>query len=305
VERLWTPWRMSYVGGARQEGCVFCNALTVPDDTERLVLHCGPHAFAILNLYPYNSGHAMVVPNEHTADLESLDPATRAEMFELASVLVEASKRVFGCDGFNLGLNIGAVAGAGVAEHLHLHVVPRWAGDANFMPILANTMVMPELLPVTYARLRAELEGMMAQRERAAVLQAGGIVVLPERGMVVLRRERSGDIVLPKGHVEPGETLAQTAMREIREEIGIDATIVGWAGSTEFHFPGDDPSSGLFHAAYFVATAVETDQRAEHRATEILLVPVADAAGQITVPAVRDIVQRVTPLLMQLCEVER
>ncbi|MDQ3548273.1 MAG: NUDIX domain-containing protein, partial [Chloroflexota bacterium] len=294
-----------YIGGERQEGCIFCNALAATDDTQRLILYRGAQSFVILNLYPYNSGHSMVVPNQHTADLETLDSATRAEIFELASILVEASKRVFGCDGFNLGLNIGAVAGAGVAEHLHLHVVPRWAGYANFMPILANTMVLPELLPVTYARLHAELEGLIAQRERAVVLQAGGIVVLPERGMVVLRRGRTGDIALPKGHVEPGETLAETAVREIRGETGIDATIAGWAGSTEYHFPGSDPSSTLFHAAYFVATGTETAKCAEHLANDTLFVPVADAAGQVTIPAVRDIVQRVTPLLMKLCEAIR
>lgn len=291
---------MTYVGGERQLGCVFCNALTAGDDVERLILHRGQHGFAILNLYPYNSGHAMIVPNQHASEIEALDAASRAEMFELASVLVEASKRVFRCDGFNLGLNIGSIAGAGVAEHLHLHVVPRWSGDANFMPILANTMVMPELLPVTYARLRAELEGMTAHRERGVTLQAGGVVLLPDRGLVALRRGRNGDIALPKGHVEQGETLAETAVREVREETGINATIAGWAGESEFQFPSDTQSSPLYHAAYFVMTGTPTDELDAHLATDTLLVPIRDAAGQVTVPAVREIMKQVTPLLLNL-----
>ncbi|MEX2315183.1 MAG: HIT domain-containing protein [Thermomicrobiales bacterium] len=291
---------MTYVGGARQDGCVFCNALHAAADADRLILCRGRQAFAILNLYPYNTGHALVVPCQHTAELEELDAGARAELFELANLLVEVSKRVFRCDGFNLGMNIGAVAGAGVAEHLHLHVVPRWTGDANFMPILANTTVMPELLPVTYARLRAELEGLIAQRERGAALQAGGIVILQERGMVALRRGRTGDIVLPKGHVEPGETLAQTALREIREETGIDATLAGWAGSAEFRFPADHPGSPLFHAAYFVATGTATGELDAHLQTDTLLVPIAEAAQRITIPELRAIVERATPFLAHI-----
>jgi ATP adenylyltransferase len=293
---------MTYVGSEREPGCVFCNALAADDDVERLVLYLGRNAFAILNLYPYNSGHAMIVPNQHTSEIEDLEAATRAEMFEMASILVQAAKRVFRCDGFNLGLNIGSIAGAGVAEHLHLHVVPRWSGDANFMPILANTMVMPELLQVTYARLRAELAGMIAQRERGVTLQAGGVVLLPDRGLVALRRGRNGDIALPKGHVDEGETLAETAIREVREETGINATISGWAGESAFHFPVDAQSSPLFHAAYFVMTGAATDELDEHVATDTLLVPIDAAAEQVTVPAVREIVKRATPLLHKLSE---
>jgi ATP adenylyltransferase len=296
---------MTYVGGEREPGCVFCNALAAGDDVERLVLHRGRNAFAILNLYPYNSGHAMIVPNQHASEIEALDATTRTEMFEMASVLVEAAKRVFRCDGFNLGLNIGSIAGAGVAEHLHLHVVPRWSGDANFMPILANTMVMPELLPVTYARLRAELEGLIALRERGVTLQAGGVVLLPDQGLVALRRGRNGDIALPKGHVEEGETLAETAIREVREETGINATTAGWAGESEFHFPGDAQSSPLFHTAYFVMTGTATDEMDAHLTTDTLLVPIGNAAEQVTVPALREIVKRVTPLLLRLAEARR
>jgi ATP adenylyltransferase len=301
MERLWTPWRMTYVGGSRQEGCVFCNALAAGADVERLVVYRGAHAFVILNLYPYNSGHAMIVPNQHAADLDALDAATRSEVFELATILTEAAKSVFRCDGFNLGLNIGSIAGAGVAEHLHLHVVPRWEGDANFMPILANTMVMPELLPITYARLRAELEGLLAQRQRRAVRQSGAVVVLPEVRKVALRRGKTGDIALPKGHVEPGESLATTALREVREETGIVATIAGWAGSSEFDYPPGDPRSRLHYAAYFVATGQPTPELDRHLASDTILVAVDDAASHITVPAVRSMVESVTPMLIELC----
>ncbi|HMM42838.1 MAG TPA: HIT domain-containing protein, partial [Thermomicrobiales bacterium] len=153
MERLWSPWRMAYVGGTKRSGCVFCDVLAVGDDRESLIVHRGERAFVMLNLYPYNSGHSMVVPYDHVPTIEELDPAARAELLELATLAVEASRRVLRCDGFNLGLNLGAVAGAGVADHLHMHVVPRWTGHANFLPILGDTLVMPELLPSTYARL--------------------------------------------------------------------------------------------------------------------------------------------------------
>jgi ATP adenylyltransferase len=304
VERLWTPWRMTYVGGAREPGCVFCNAVQAGDDVDRLILWRGERAFAILNLYPYNSGHSMVVPYAHAADIEDLDPEARSEMFELATLLVEASKRVFGCDGFNLGLNLGAIAGAGVAEHLHLHVVPRWTGDANFMPILANTMVMPELLPVTYARLRAELERLIAERRDGVVPQAGGIVVLPDRGLLALRRGKTGDIGLPKGHVDDDETLAQTALREIREETGIDATLAGWAGSTRFRYPDTD-GSPLFHVTYFIATGVATDEMAAHLESDLLLVPIDEAADTVTIPAIREMIERALPICHALAGTQR
>ena len=157
-EWLWTPWRMRYVAGAdHEEGCIFCNRLAEEDDVQSLILHRGPLTFVIMNLYPYNTGHLMIVPNAHVASPEDADPEVMREMAELRAPLLRALRRALSADGFNLGLNVGAPAGAGVADHLHEHVVPRWQGDANFMPILASTMVMPELVPVTYAKVRAEL----------------------------------------------------------------------------------------------------------------------------------------------------
>lgn len=151
-QRLWTPWRMRYIGGdADEAGCIFCNRLTANDDVASLIVHRGEHCFAIMNLYPYNTGHVMIVPNTHVANIDELTAETLTEMALLLPVLTRALRRVLNCDGFNIGLNIGSVAGAGVADHLHEHVVPRWEGDANFMPIIGDTMVLPELIPATYA----------------------------------------------------------------------------------------------------------------------------------------------------------
>lgn len=150
---------MRYItGGPQEDGCIFCNRLARPNDIESLILHRAEHCFVIMNLYPYNTGHLMIVPNAHVAEIENLDPHVIAELAHLLPPVVRALRRVLGCEGFNIGLNQGAIAGAGVAEHLHQHVVPRWQGDANFMPIIAGAMIIPELIPSTYAKVRAELD---------------------------------------------------------------------------------------------------------------------------------------------------
>lgn len=158
-DRLWTPWRMRYIsGGPSEDGCIFCNRLARANDLESLILHRAEHCFLIMNLFPYNTGHLMIVPNAHVAEIDNIEPHVIAEMARLLPPVVRALRRVLGCDGFNIGFNQGAIAGAGVAEHLHQHVVPRWQGDANFMPIIAGTMVIPELIPSTYAKVRNELD---------------------------------------------------------------------------------------------------------------------------------------------------
>lgn len=150
---------MRYItGGPSEDGCILCNRLARVNDIESLILHRAEHCFVIMNLFPYNTGHLMIVPNAHIAEIDNLEPHIIAEMACLLPPIVRALRRVLGCEGFNVGLNQGAIAGAGVAEHLHQHVVPRWQGDANFMPILAGTMVLPELIPSTYAKVRAELD---------------------------------------------------------------------------------------------------------------------------------------------------
>jgi ATP adenylyltransferase len=191
TQYLWTPWRMSYVSGKPSEdaqspdaplddtapgatnrhadeserppegtGCVFCDRIRLPETYDRgsLILLRSTHNFVILNLYPYNSAHLMVVPYNHTSDLVGLDTDTTNEMMELVQRMVQAISEEYNPEGFNIGMNLGRVAGAGVADHLHMHVVPRWAGDTNFMPIVGATKVMPELLETTYDRLKARLQ---------------------------------------------------------------------------------------------------------------------------------------------------
>ncbi len=159
-ERLWTPHRMVYIGGegkpagAGAEDCPFCRAAAGPD-ADGLVVGRGEHAFAVLNLYPYNSGHLMVLPYRHVADYTDLTDAEVTDVAGLTRRAMRVLRAVYAPQGFNLGMNQGAVAGAGIAAHLHQHVVPRWAGDANFLPIVARTKALPELLADTRERLAA------------------------------------------------------------------------------------------------------------------------------------------------------
>jgi ATP adenylyltransferase len=156
VDQLWSPWRMAYIQKTvKEEGCVFCNRPKVADGPGNLILSRGEHAFVILNRYPYTSGHLMVVPFAHQPSLERLDVPTRAELMELLSRAVEVLRAVYQPQGFNVGANIGEAAGAGIAEHVHLHVVPRWYGDTNFMSAVGETRVMPEALEDTYQRVLA------------------------------------------------------------------------------------------------------------------------------------------------------
>ncbi|MGH3052722.1 MAG: HIT family protein [Gaiellaceae bacterium] len=152
-ERLWAPWRLEYIQGAdEQEGCIFCRARDGAD-VESLVVRRGERAFVVLNRYPYTSGHLMVAPNRHEGEFGELDAREAAEIHRLAAtgmgVLAEAMRP----QGFNLGWNLGRIAGAGIVDHVHLHVVPRWAGDTNFMPVLADVKVLPEALEDTRRKL--------------------------------------------------------------------------------------------------------------------------------------------------------
>jgi ATP adenylyltransferase len=159
VERLWAPWRLEYVSAADEDdGCVFCRALE-GDDEERLVVHRGERAFVLLNKFPYSSGHVMVAPARHCGDFGELEPGEATEIHALAAAGIAALKQVYGPDGFNLGWNLGRVAGAGVVDHVHLHVVPRWSGDTNFMPVLADVKVLPEHLIESRRRLSAAWPG--------------------------------------------------------------------------------------------------------------------------------------------------
>lgn len=153
---IWAPWRMSYVAGERPDRpeCVFCAALASGDDEASLVLHRGRHAYVIMNRYPYNNGHIMVVPHAHVPRLTDLDAATAQEILDLTAQTQRIIQAAMGPHGFNLGMNQGSAAGAGIEEHLHMHLVPRWTGDTNFMPAIGETRVIPQDLHVTYALLK-------------------------------------------------------------------------------------------------------------------------------------------------------
>jgi ATP adenylyltransferase len=301
MERLWTPWRRAYVGGERTvDGDLFEALVAENDDEANLILLRGEQCFVIMNLFPYNTGHLMIVPYRKVADPADLSPAEWREMTELLARMTVLLRQVLRPDGFNIGMNVGAAAGAGIPDHLHLHIVPRWVGDTNFMPVLSATKVLPELLPETYARLRQAL-GLAEQPASAAaaapgqpaapaaaagpatdtgapatvtqppeapeppaapgqpaqpaaespaaeaaaappagvapgppaaeaapapgpaVPQAGAVVLL--RDKVVLRQARDGTWVLPKGHIEPGETPEQAAAREVAEEMGLSGRL--------------------------------------------------------------------------------
>ncbi len=149
---------MQYVGAADPTGCVLCDKLAEDRDAANLILHRGARAFAILNLYPYNSGHVMVAPYLHTADMAALPSDVSADLWGIAQRTVAALTAEYRPHGYNVGMNLGRVSGAGIPDHLHLHIVPRWNGDTNFMPILGNTKVLPEALDQTYERLRPYLQ---------------------------------------------------------------------------------------------------------------------------------------------------
>ena len=158
MDFVWSPWRYHYIranadGVHSPDGCVFCRAPEAEDPSQTLVAARGEHTYIILNLFPYTSGHLMVVPYAHVSSLADVDDATTAEMMSLAKRAQRALDAVYRPDGYNIGLNLGRAAGAGIDQHLHLHVVPRWVGDANFMSVVGETRVIPEDLSTTYEKL--------------------------------------------------------------------------------------------------------------------------------------------------------
>jgi len=157
TERLWSPWRMQYILSDKSGDCVLCAAACSDDDAGNFVLERGEHNFVIMNLYPYNNGHLMVVPYRHVASLEDLDDETLSEAICLVRDCTALLNQVLHPEGFNVGLNLGKAAGAGIHEHLHIHIVPRWVGDTNFMPVLGDTRVVPEMVANSYQKLRIAL----------------------------------------------------------------------------------------------------------------------------------------------------
>lgn len=153
MKKLWAPWRLQYIQSTDEESCIFCLDDAACDDESRLILARGDHAFVMMNRYPYSSGHLMASPYRHIDDPAELNPSEVRELHVLMVACQRALRECCAAEGFNVGWNIGAAAGAGIADHIHMHIVPRWAGDTNFMPVLADMRVVPQHLETTYACL--------------------------------------------------------------------------------------------------------------------------------------------------------
>jgi ATP adenylyltransferase len=159
MDYLWSPWRMEYILSPKSdEGCIFCNAMKQADGPGNLVVFRGPNAFVMLNRFPYTSGHLMVVPYEHKSSLQLLETGSRLDIMDLSARALQVLETLYKPQGFNLGMNIGSAAGAGILDHVHMHIVPRWVGDTNFMSSESQTRVLPELLEETYRRVKAAWE---------------------------------------------------------------------------------------------------------------------------------------------------
>ncbi|MEZ0322932.1 MAG: HIT domain-containing protein [Hydrogenothermaceae bacterium] len=159
MERLYSPWRSQYIDGLeKSEGCFLCKAFEEKDDEKNLILYRGKNVFVILNLYPYNAGHLMVCPNQHIGDFTQLDSETLCEISVISQKMVKLLKIVLKPDGFNIGYNLGKSAGAGLETHIHNHIVPRWNGDTNFMPVLGETRIISYDLKETYLKLKERLK---------------------------------------------------------------------------------------------------------------------------------------------------
>jgi ATP adenylyltransferase len=150
---LWAPWRIEYITGTRERGCIFCNRFAQSDDRENLILARGSHSFVIMNKFPYNNGHLMVAPIRHTGEFGSLGQAEIVEIFGFVQSFIDVFHRTMNPHGFNIGVNLGKTAGAGVEDHVHVHVVPRWDGDTNFMPVIGEVKVISEHIQSTYNKL--------------------------------------------------------------------------------------------------------------------------------------------------------
>ena len=158
MDRLWAPWRIDYIKSEKEKGCIFCDKPAEGDDHSMLILYRGENSFVIMNLYPYNNGHLMIAPYQHTDSTHKLNSSSRSEIMELADKIMTIQKNIMNADGFNYGANIGYSGGAGIADHIHFHIVPRWTGDTNFMPVLGHTKVQMQGLQETYNDLRPHFD---------------------------------------------------------------------------------------------------------------------------------------------------
>lgn len=157
MKLLWAPWRIEYIKGEKGNGCIFCENPKQEADKNNLILYKGKTGFIIMNRYPYSNGHLMVVPYKHTSKISELNSAERLELMDLTSMCIDILG-AFNAEGFNVGMNMGIAGGAGIENHLHYHIVPRWSGDTNFMPVIADVKIMPEYLEDTYEALSKEIK---------------------------------------------------------------------------------------------------------------------------------------------------
>jgi ATP adenylyltransferase len=170
MKYLWAPWRMDYILGKKQKECIFCKKPMERKDEANLILHQSRYTFVMMNRFPYNNGHMMVVPKRHCPDLEQLDDQELQDLFCSLRASTRILKEELRPDGFNIGMNIGKVGGAGVDEHIHFHIVPRWIGDTNFMPVLGNTKIIPEYIEQTYQKLYSAFRDLHQKKKK----QKGG-----------------------------------------------------------------------------------------------------------------------------------
>ncbi|MBW2056043.1 MAG: HIT domain-containing protein [Deltaproteobacteria bacterium] len=160
MDRLWAPWRIEYILSEKKGECIFCVKPSRSGDRKRLILYRSQWSTIMMNRFPYTSGHLMVAPMKHTSNLDDLTPEELTDLFLVLRKAVSLLRRAIAPEGFNIGMNIGQIAGAGIADHLHFHVVPRWSGDTNFMPVLSGTTVVPESLDKTFGKLLSVLKEM-------------------------------------------------------------------------------------------------------------------------------------------------
>ena len=158
MKRLWAPWRIDYIRSPKEDGCIFCKKSQSNNDRNNLILYRGNKSFVLMNLYPYSNGHLMISPYDHTADTNRLSKDCNLEIMELANASMNILKNTMNAEGFNFGANLGKASGAGIEEHLHYHIVPRWHGDTNFMPVVGHTKVMVEGLKETWDNLKLHFD---------------------------------------------------------------------------------------------------------------------------------------------------
>ena len=158
MNKLWAPWRMDYIRTPKEDGCVFCKKHQSTKDRENLLLFRGEESFVLMNLYPYSNGHLMISPYKHTSNTNDISEIGNQEIMSLTNKSMEIIKNIMGADGFNIGANLGKAAGAGIEEHLHFHIVPRWIGDTNFMPVVGNTKVIVEGLQETWDSMKPQFD---------------------------------------------------------------------------------------------------------------------------------------------------